>query len=145
MAVAVGAVLYVVGVLQISHGYWIGLTLTVMLRPFEDATRTRSWQRILGTLGGALLALVLAVLLPLWAMVVALAVSMVLTIAYSAQGDYLRQVLFLAPSVVLLSSTSSVGIIASERAIATICGALLAGVIAVLLVKWDARTAVAAA
>ena len=60
MAVAVGAVVYLVGAWDIPHGYWMALTLTVVLRPFDDQTRRKSLQRVVGTIGGVVLSLLLA-------------------------------------------------------------------------------------
>ena len=139
MAVAVGLVTYLVLALDIRHGYWVTLTLTVVLRPFDDQTRTAAWQRVLGTLGGVLLAVLIAALLPLWAIAAILAVCMVLMIGYATIGDYTRQVVFLTPMVVMLGSAGDPGLIAAERALATITGAILAGLIGVGLVWLDAR------
>lgn len=141
MALAAGGVVYAVAALQVPHGYWIALTLTIVLRPFDDQTWSRSWQRIVGTLAGVVLALLLAALLPLWAMAIALGVCLVLTLAYTVQDDYVRQVMFLTPTVVLLAAPSGVGVIASERAVATIVGALLATAVALLLAWYEKRKA----
>ncbi|MGE9617010.1 MAG: FUSC family protein [Solitalea-like symbiont of Acarus siro] len=40
-------------IITIEHGYWIVLTVLVVLQPDYGSTRTRSWQRVLGTLLGA--------------------------------------------------------------------------------------------
>lgn len=139
MAVAVGLVTYLVLALDIRHGYWVAMTLTVVLRPFDDQTRTAAWQRVLGTLAGVVLAVLIAALLPLWAIVAVLAVCMVLMIGYATIGDTIRQVIFLTPTVVLLGSAGDPGLIAAERALATITGAILAGLIALGLVWFETR------
>ena len=140
MAIAVGAVVYLVGLWDLPHGYWVALTVTAVLRPFNDQTMKRSSQRVLGTIGGALLALVATTLLPLWALLVLLVVSTVLSTAYALSRDYTRQVLFMTPAVVLLGSAgNSAGLIASERALATLAGALLAAAIALALAKFETR------
>ncbi|PKQ23851.1 MAG: hypothetical protein CVT65_05980 [Actinobacteria bacterium HGW-Actinobacteria-5] len=138
MAVAVGLTVYAVDVLAWPHGYWVALTLTVVLRPFGEETLQRSWQRVLGTIGGVVLAMVLAALLPLWAAGVALGLCLVLSLAYTTLGDYPKQVLFLTPSVVLLGSASP-GALATERALYTVTGAVLAGGIALALAWYDSR------
>ncbi len=140
MAVSVGAVVYLVAWWQVPHGYWVALTLTVVLRPFDDQTMSKAGQRVLGTIAGALLALVAATLLPLWALLALLAVSTVLSLAYAIGQDYTRQVMFMTPAVVLLGSAgSSPGLIASERALATVAGALLAAAIALGLAGIETR------
>ncbi len=139
MAVAVGLVTYLVLALDIPHGYWVALTLTIVLRPFDDQTRSKAGQRVVGTLVGVLLALLIAAVLPLWATFVALVACLVLMTAYSAIGDYTRQVIFLTPMVVLLGSRGDPELIAAERALATITGAVLAGLVAMGLVWLDSR------
>ena len=138
MGAAVGLTVYAVGVLDWPHGYWIALTLTVVLRPFDDQTLQRSWQRVLGTIGGVVLAVVLAAVLPLWAVGAAVAACLVLALAYIMLADYPKQVVFLTPGVVLLGSASP-GALATERALFTVAGAALAGAIAVALAWYDNR------
>jgi uncharacterized membrane protein YiaA len=142
MALSVGAVVYLVGLWDVPHGYWVALTLTVVLRPFEDQTMKRSAQRVLGTIAGALLALVAALFLPLWALLVLLVAGTVLSSAYALNRDYTRQVLFMTPAVVLLGSAGHPFQIASERALATLAGALLAAAIALGLAAFENRRTV---
>jgi hypothetical protein len=145
MAVSVGAVVFLVDTFQVPHGYWVALTLTVVLGPFDDRTLTKASQRVLGTIGGALLALVAATLLPLWALLALLVISTVLSVGYALTQDYTRQVMFMTPAVVLLgSAASNPGLIASERALATLAGALLAAAIALGLATFENRRAVVA-
>ncbi len=139
MALAVGAVVYLVGTFEVPHGYWVALTLTAVLRPFDDQTMRRSSERVLGTIGGALLALAATLVLPLWALLALLVVSTVLSISYAITKDYTRQVLFMTPAVVLLGSAGHPFQIASERALATLAGALLAAAIALGLAAVESR------
>jgi hypothetical protein len=137
MAVAAATVVYAVQYFGIPHGYWIAVTLTVVLRPLPDITRARGRQRVLGTVGGVVLALVLATAFPGWAVTIALAVCMTLMISYALLDDYLRQVVFLTPSVVLLAPAGGAELVALERAVATLIGAFLAGALALFLVQTD--------
>lgn len=55
LAIAGGAATVAVDRLGVEQGYWITLTVVVVLQPWTDATLLRGLQRILGTaLGGAL-------------------------------------------------------------------------------------------
>ncbi|HEY3339395.1 MAG TPA: FUSC family protein [Propionicimonas sp.] len=144
MAVAVGVVVYFVGSLDLPHGYWVALTLTAVLRPFDDQTMQRSRERVLGTIAGALLALAATLVLPLWALLVLLVVTTVLSTGYALTKDYTRQVLFMTPAVVLLGSAGHPFQIASERALATFAGALLAAAIALGLATFENRRTAAA-
>lgn len=57
MAASVGIVVYLVEHYEVRHGYWVAVTLTVVLRPLAEDPRARANQRILGTVGGVVLAL----------------------------------------------------------------------------------------
>ncbi len=139
-ALATGAVVYLVAMWQVPHGYWVALTLTVVLRPFDDQTMKKASERVLGTIGGGLLALVAALLLPLPGVLVLLVVCTVLSFAYAMASDYVREVFFLTPSVVLLGSAgANPALLASERTLATLAGALIAGGIALGLARLDTR------
>jgi len=144
MAILVGAVVYQVEILQIPHGYWIAMTLTVVLRPFGPETQQAAWQRVTGTVAGALMALVLVFLLPQWAVLVAVVISFVLMIASAVQGSLTRQVAFMTPAVILLGSSAAPFDIAAERVLATLVGALLAIGAALALSATERRRADAA-
>lgn len=137
MAVSVGIVVYLVQFHGLSHGYWVAVTLTVVLQPRHDLTRTKARQRILGTVGGVVLALLLVEVLPPWGITLALAAGLVLMSCYAMLNDYVRQVVFLTSSIVLLAPAGGAGLIAAERAVATVIGTLLAGALAVLLERTD--------
>jgi hypothetical protein len=62
---------------------------------------------------------------------------MTLMISYELLDDYLRQVVFLTPSVVLLAPAGGAELVALERAVATLIGAFLAGALALFLVQTD--------
>lgn len=142
-AVAVGVVVYGVALLAWPHGYWVALTLTVVLRPYGEETRRRSGQRVIGTVAGALVSLLIATLLPLGLIVVALAACVVLTLAYTVLRDDTGQAVFMTPAVVLLGSAGSTGVLAAERVAYTVTGAAAAVVIAIALNWLDGRREVA--
>jgi uncharacterized membrane protein YccC len=49
---------------DVPHGYWIPLTVVVMMQPDYGSTRRKAGQRIIGTLGGSVLASLLIWLAP---------------------------------------------------------------------------------
>ncbi|HAM45785.1 MAG TPA: hypothetical protein DCM67_12290 [Propionibacteriaceae bacterium] len=137
MALAVGAVTYVVLAWHIPHGYWVALTLTVVLRPVGDGTRDKAWARVLGTIGGATAAVVVAPWLPPWAIYTLVTCCVLLAVGYAITKDYARQIAFVTPPLVLLdASPETTGL---ERIGTTIAGALLAAVIALALTWWENR------
>ena len=107
MAASVGVVVYLVQVLQIPHGYWMAATLTVVLRPVLGETTRAVRERVIGTVAGALLALVLADALPRWAVVAALGACTLLMIAYTTLGEQAKQVVFLTPTAILMAPAGS--------------------------------------
>lgn len=138
MAASVGVVVYFAQTYEFSHGYWVAVTLTVVLQPQYDLTRQKARQRVVGTVGGVVLALVSAEILPPWGVAVALAVCLILMNCYAIVGDYVRQVVFLTAAIVLLAPAGGIGVVAIERAVATLIGTLLAGVLAVALERTEA-------
>ncbi|HWV85529.1 MAG TPA: FUSC family protein [Capillimicrobium sp.] len=59
LALAVSLGTFIDRALDLSHGYWIPLTILAILQPGEHATHVRALQRAAGTLGGA--AVILAI------------------------------------------------------------------------------------
>ena len=89
----------------IPHGYWLGLTLVVVMQPDYGATRQRVAERILGTLLGSLLASGLLFLdLPHVAVLAAVALTAFL-FALFLKRRYDVAVVFLTLMVVLLTET----------------------------------------
>ena len=73
------------------------------------------------------------------ALLAALAVSCVLTLGYAMVGDYAKQVALMTPGVVLLGSSGSPELIATQRALMTVAGAALAVAPGLGLRQWDER------
>ncbi len=136
MAVAVGASVFLVVHFDVPHGYWVPMTMALVLQPFGGETRTKARQRIGGTVGGGLLALLLALLLPAGAVAVSVVPFMLAGVSYSLLGRYGKSVMFLTPGAVLLANLASqdAEIAATlDRLVATVIGAIVAAVLALLL------------
>lgn len=140
MAVSVGIVTYVSLAFHIPHGYWIALTLTVVLRGVAEETQRRVRQRVAGTVGGVLIALLLVDLLPRWAVLVALACSLMLMTCYATLDDYTKQVIFLTPTIVLMGPPGSASLFVAQRAIATVIAVVLAAGLALAIDQIAARS-----
>jgi hypothetical protein len=139
MAGVVGVIVLVLGVVDIPHGYWIAMTMTIVLRPYGTETQSVARQRVVGTTLGTVLALALAVVLPGWAAFTVAVALLVLVVANALMGRYSQQVMFLTPFIVLVGSGSgeeAVGV-AVQRVAATLLGALLAAGIALALWRVD--------
>jgi uncharacterized membrane protein YccC len=88
---------------NISHGYWLAMTSIIVLQPYGFGTVRRSYHRIVGTVGGGILAALLAALVhnqP--GMMAVITVCAVLTLATYAV-HYGWYSFFLTPTFVLLS------------------------------------------
>ena len=140
MAESVGAVVFAITTLDQPHGYWIPMTMTLVLRPYGAETLAIARDRIAGTLAGAVLALIMVLFLPSWTAIVAIIVLLVLLLAYAILGRYAQEVLFLTPFIVLLGTggvaADTLGL-ALQRILATLLGTVLAGGIALALTRAD--------
>jgi uncharacterized membrane protein YccC len=131
--VARATVLQLIGVFifkyfELARGYWLPLTMLVVLQPDYGATRLRASQRVLGTLGGSVAAsLLLWLSLPPAVLLTALAITM-FGFAFWLKRNYAVAVFFVTLFVVVLTEFSSKVTIAFtlERLGATLAGGLLA-------------------
>jgi uncharacterized membrane protein YccC len=126
-------------VLEEPWGYVLPMTLTLVLRPFGGETLPMARHRVVGTLVGAVLAAVLVAVLPLWSQVLVQVCLLFLLLAYSTLGRYALYVVFVTPFVIFLGGraeayTAEVGL---QRVIATLAGAVIAGLIALWLARAD--------
>lgn len=139
MALSVGVVVYLMSVLMEPWGYVLPMTLTLVLRPFVGETLPVARRRVLGTLSGAVLAAALVATLPLQFQLVVQVCLLFLLLAYSTLGRYALYVVFVTPFVIFLGGratayTAEVGL---QRVLATLAGAVIAGLIAMLLARGD--------
>ncbi len=118
----------------LARGYWLPLTVLVVLQPDYGSTRLRAGQRLLGTLAGALAASVL-LWLPLPAAAIAVATGLTMFgFAFWLKRNYAIAAFFITLFVVLITETT-VKITAAftfDRLLATAAGGLLALVAAQL-------------
>jgi uncharacterized membrane protein YccC len=111
-----------------DRGYWLPLTILVVLQPEYGATRLRAWQRVVGTLAGSLVAsLVLWLAPPPTAILAAMAVTMA-GFGFWLKRNYSIAVFFITLFVVLVTEMSTHVTVAFtlERIGATVAGGLLA-------------------
>ena len=144
MAASVGLVVFAITALDQPHAYWIPMTMTLVLRPYGRETLSIARDRISGTLAGAVLALVLVLALPDWAALLVGVGLLVLIVAYAALGRYAQEILFLTPFIVLLGGgggSADTAELALQRIMATLLGAVLAGLIALALARADRQDA----
>jgi uncharacterized membrane protein YccC len=108
----------------IPHGYWLGLTLVVVMQPDYGSTRQRVAERVLGTLLGSLLASGLLFLKLPHAVLLAAAALTAFLFALFLKRRYDVAVVFLTLMVVLLTETGGPGSwqLTLERLACTLAG-----------------------
>ena len=114
--------------LNLEHGYWLPLTVLVVLQPDYGSTWLRAGQRVLGTLAGSVVAsLLLWLALPPAVLIVALAGTM-FAFAFCLKRNYGYAVFFITLFVVLITETSAKVTLGFtvERLAVTAAGGLLA-------------------
>lgn len=114
--------------LDLPHGYWLPFTIVVVLQPDYGSTRQRAVQRVIGTLGGSLIASALLWLdLPFAALATASAVTIFL-FGYFVKRNYAVAVFFVTLFIVLLTETNGSVTLAFtvERLASTLGGGALA-------------------
>ncbi len=127
MGCAASAAMALVGALNLNHGYWVIITVTVVLQPYAGLTFQRSLQRIAGTLLGAALAAGLVALVR-EPSIILLAIVVLFAVAMSLQPLSLSafQVL-LTPALVLLAELQTGDWeLAGVRIVNTALGGLIA-------------------
>jgi uncharacterized membrane protein YccC len=126
-------VLMVFGVLvfkvfALPHGYWLPFTIVVVLQPDYGSTRLRAMQRVLGTLGGSILASAMLWLNLPFAVLATATAATIFTFGYFIRRNYGVAVFFITLFIVLVTETSgpvTVGF-AVERLASTLGGGILA-------------------
>lgn len=138
-AVVAGLLTWAVMRWEVPHGYWAVAAVCVVLRPVAAETARAAIDRVSGTVAGALLAGLIAVLLPAWAAVVAAVVCTLLMVGWLIAADQRRYVAFLTPVVVLAAAAGRTPVfdLAAERVVLSAIGAVVAAGIAVGLRRYE--------
>ncbi|WP_053958948.1 FUSC family protein [Sulfobacillus thermosulfidooxidans] len=148
MAVILGFAVWLYGTLALSRGYWVPLTTLVILKPDFFSTVVRGVARVLGTIGGVVLATGL-IALPLHPLILTLIFLVVFAVGLYTVFSYnytLFSAFMTAEIVVLLSFFDHLSPVKTvqERVIDTLIGTALALASYLLWPRWQ-KTSVAAA
>ncbi len=113
-------------VTQGHHSYWILLTIIVILKPGFSLTKERNFQRLMGTIGGGIIGILVLKFIPgSTAQFVILMVFMVG--AYSFQRfNYIVSVILMTPYILILFKFLGVGHVVEERIVDTFIGSIIA-------------------
>lgn len=127
-ATAIGSLVIVLGAKALHFPYvgWALLSFCILLSVSADQRTSRGYLRIFGSVGGAMLAVGLA-LFPAPVPMIAALVCLVLCVAYINSGNYALFVLFLTPAILLTTaSEESLFRLGMYRLEATLAATLLA-------------------
>lgn len=127
--------------LPLGHGYWILLTIIVILKPAYSLSKQRGYQRVLGTIGGAVIGLAILVLVKNnTALFIIMLVLMMGTYSF-LRTQYLVSVLFMTPYILLLFHLLYQGkleTVLTDRVIDTAIGSVIAFLANLFLVPvWE--------
>jgi hypothetical protein len=135
-ALVAGGGLVVTRALEIGHGYWLVLAVVSVLGVSRDATGREAAERVVGTLAGVALGVLVVAVLPLPVALAVAAALLVLALAWSVVHHVRLAAAAGSAAVVLLGSGGLVGTgagLAAQRLLLTVLGAgLAAGTVAVL-------------
>jgi uncharacterized membrane protein (TIGR01666 family) len=129
------------GFLPVGHGYWILLTIIVIMKPVYSLTKQRNYQRLMGTLGGAVIGLLMLYFIKdvkvLFALMI---VFMILTYVF-IRTNYLVAVTMMTPYVLLLFHLlypTDFRSILADRVIDTAIGSAISFVASLLIIpSWE--------
>lgn len=127
---------------QGHHSYWILMTIIFMLKPSFSLTRQRNVERIVGTLVGGVIGIVLLLWINNKHVLFGLMVLLMLGTYSMMRTRYLLSVIFMTPFILILFSFLGVGFVSllEERVIDTLLGCLIALSAGYLLVpNWEAE------
>jgi uncharacterized membrane protein (TIGR01666 family) len=120
---------------QGHHSYWVLLTIIVILKPGFSLSKQRNYQRLIGTIGGGVIGILILNFIP--NTIVQFIFLMVFMVgAYSFQRlNYVVSVIFMTPYVLILFKFLGVGLlnVAQERILDTLIGSSIAFIASYLI------------
>ncbi|HVW96716.1 MAG TPA: FUSC family membrane protein [Mucilaginibacter sp.] len=108
------------------HSYWVLLTIIVILKPGFSLSKQRNYQRLIGTLAGGLIGVVLLLWVPDTDMLFVILVFLMLGTYSFLRLNYVVSVIFMTPYVLILFKFLGVGMVVGERIIDTLIGSTIA-------------------
>ena len=129
------------GFLPFGHGYWILLTTVVILKPAYSLTKQRNFQRLMGTLGGALIGLVLLFFIKDARVLFVFMILFMIGTYVFLRTNYLIAVIMTTPYVLLLFHLLypiDFRTILADRVIDTVIGSAIAFLANILIIpSWE--------
>lgn len=126
-----------------KHGYWIALTIIVIMKPAFSMTKNRNVNRLIGTLIGCALTFALlhltsdpSILLPIFGL------ALVLCFVFIVTANYLIYSMFVSITVLLMLHAIMPGSaqLPTERALDTVIGSIIALACSFVLPWWESKS-----
>lgn len=128
-------------IFSLGHGYWILLTIIVILKPAYSLSRERNYQRLAGTIFGALIGLGVLKLIENESALFAIMLVFMIGSYSFMRTRYLFSVIFMTPFVLImfyLLDTAHFQVILQDRVIDTAIGSVIAfGATFLLVPAWE--------
>ena len=113
---------------QGHHSYWILMTIIIILKPGYSLTKQKNWDRLIGTLAGGIIGLLVLAFVKNDNVLFAFIVFFMIGTYTMLRGSYVLMVIFLTPYVLILFHFLGLGAldVASERLSDTAIASVLA-------------------
>lgn len=113
---------------QGHHSYWITMTIIIILKPSFSLTKKKNYDRILGTIGGGIIGLLLLYFIQDQTALFILILFFMLGTYTFKTLNYIVMVIFLTPYILILFHFLGLGAlnVAGERLLDTVIGSILA-------------------
>jgi uncharacterized membrane protein (TIGR01666 family) len=110
------------------HSYWVLLTIIVILKPGFSLSKQRNYQRLVGTIGGGVIGVLILVFIPNNNVQFTLMLIFMLGTYSFSRLNYVVSVIFMTPYVLILFKFLGIGHldIVEERIIDTVIGSTIA-------------------
>ena len=120
------------------HGYWVLLTIIVILKPGFSLSKQRNYQRLIGTIAGGVIGIAILFLIPDPTIQFILLLIFMLGTYSFTRLNYVVSVIFTTPYVLILFKFLGVGVLVKERIVDTIIGSTIAFIASyVLFPSWE--------
>lgn len=125
----------------LGHSYWILLTIIVILKPAYSLTRRRNYERLIGTIGGAIIGFLILYFIKDVHVLFAIMLLLMVGTYSLIRTKYMYSIIFMTPYILvlfhLLSSTNFENIL-SDRVIDTVIGSAIAFIANLLILPaWE--------
>jgi uncharacterized membrane protein (TIGR01666 family) len=110
------------------HGYWVLLTILVILKPGFSLTKERNYQRLMGTIVGALIGVIILYFVDDRSVLLGLMIFFMLGAYSFTRTNYIVMVILMTPYILILFDFLGVGKlnIVEERVFDTLIGSVIA-------------------